>query len=201
MKKAVISVLTLTVVIALFVNISIVSIASTPNIGANADSTNFELLQIDPLSPDYKFITQYKSFENGRITIKKIYRDASGSYITDISDIPVGSMSKNGSDSVTRKRIIQGYATVTLKASFQWKTEGMFSYVKCKSMSASYKLESGISSSQNKWITDKTTDYVSIGSAYAKVSYHFYKTKNWASYKAGTFKITCTDTGSISDNG
>lgn len=42
--------------------------------------------------------------------------------------------------------------------------------------------------------------YVSIGKATAQVEYYFYNSAVPFQYQEGTFKITCSDSGTISDN-
>ena len=44
-------------------------------------------------------------------------------------------------------------------------------------------------------------DYVSVSSAKAQVKYRFYNTKSTVQFQSGTFKITCSDSGTIGDNG
>ncbi len=50
------------------------------------------------------------------------------------------------------------------------------------------------------WEKSYTKDYVKIGKAKAQVKYYFYNSVFPAQYQDGTFKITCTDSGTISDN-
>lgn len=65
-------------------------------------------------------------------------------------------------------------------------------------MSASKSLNANVVAST--WETSRTEDYVSIGKAYSQVNYYFYNSQFPAQYTDGTFKITCTDSGTISDN-
>jgi len=50
------------------------------------------------------------------------------------------------------------------------------------------------------WETAKTSGTVSLGKASAWVKYQMYNSQIPAQYRKGTFKITCSDTGSIGDN-
>lgn len=65
-------------------------------------------------------------------------------------------------------------------------------------MTSSYSLDSRVAVST--WNESYTTNYVSVGKAKAQVEYFFYNSLIPAQYQEGTFKVTCTDTGTISDN-
>lgn len=66
-------------------------------------------------------------------------------------------------------------------------------------MSATYQLHKDAVVS--KWETDYTKDYKSVGKAKAQVKYQFYNSKAPVLHVKGTFKVTCSDSGTISDNG
>lgn len=137
---------------------------------------------------------------NGRKTTETVYMQPDGTIITDTFTVGTNMLkSPKGSDTATRTRTISGWGSITLTASFSWYTEGIFSYVKCSSMSATKTLSSGVVAST--WETSRTSDYVSIGSAKAQVTYYFYNSAVPYQHQDGTFKITCTDNGTISDNG
>lgn len=137
--------------------------------------------------------------KDGQQITEEVYKQADGTIITDtLSFSATAAYSKEGSDTATRTRSISEWGSVTVTASFKWYTENMFSYVKCTSMSASHSLKSGAVAS--KFNKSYTSDYVSIGKAKAQVDYYFYNEKFPAQYQEGTVKITCTDSGTISDN-
>lgn len=137
--------------------------------------------------------------ENDRMITQKIYQQVDGTIITDTLDVSaIAPLSPNGSDTATRTRSISGWGTITITADFTWYTSGAFSYVKCTSMSAYHSLNSKVIVS--KWDKSYTKDYVSIGKAKAQVEYYFCNSVNPTQFQDGTFKITCSDSGSISDN-
>lgn len=137
--------------------------------------------------------------ENGRAITETIYEQPDGTIITDILNVSaIASRSKEGTDTATRTRTINNWGSITITASFRWYTKGLFSYVKCTSMSAYHSLNSKVCVS--KWNTDYTQDYVSIGKAKAEVEYYFYNSEIPFQYQEVTFKITCSDSGTISDN-
>ena len=71
--------------------------------------------------------------------------------------------------------------------------------MKCTSMSASHNLDK--KAVVSKWEKSYTEDYVSIGAAKASVKYKMYNSQVLVQFQEGTFTITCTDDGKISDNG
>ncbi len=162
-------------------------------------SVNYSIELDDTLIYDATIISTDSCIVNDRAVTTTVYQQSDGTIITDILDTSaVQPISKNGSDTATRTRTISGWGSVTITASFKWYTEGMFSYVKCTSMSASKSLDSKVKVST--WEKSYTKDYVSIGKAKAQVKYYFYNSKNPTQYQDGTFKITCSDSGTISDN-
>lgn len=154
----------------------------------------------DSLLDEATKIDEKVTRENGRITTTTTYLLDDGTKIVDTftrGDINI-LRSKEGSDTATRTRDLGSWGTVTLTASFKWRTEGMFSYVECTSASASKNLKSGAAT--KTWDLTKTSGEVSIGSVNAKIKYAFYNTKNPMEAIDGTLKIKCTDSGSISDS-
>ena len=168
--------------------------AETPTVEYSIDMENSELSGATHVSSD-------TYIENGRMITVDVYELQDGTIITDTFErSAVAQFSKEGSDTVTRTRTISGWITINLTASFDWYTEGAFSYVRCSSMSTSRSNpDSKIVIS--KWDESYTSNYVSIGSAKASLEYYMYNSKNPTQNQSGTFTIKCTDTGSISDNG
>ena len=146
-------------------------------------------------------IISTESYTEGRKYITKtIYELPDGTTITD--QLVVGTdflRSANETETATRTRTIENFGTIKIKATFSWYTAGKFSYVKCTSMTATPPTKNGVVC--DKWDTEYTSEYVSIGKAKAQVSYQFHLKDAPAKYVDGTFKITCTDNGTISDNG
>ena len=96
------------------------------------------------------------------------------------------------------------FGTISLTATFQLYTDedaGVMGsgYVRCKSMSASKTIPSGYTC--DVWEKDYEDTYQSFGTAWAQVKYKIYENKDPSNEVKGTFKITCDDTGKISDNG
>lgn len=143
--------------------------------------------------------------ENGRMITVTEYQTAAGDIITDTFErSAIVPYSKNGTDTATRSRDLGDYGVVTVTASFQWYTDsnaGIIGvrYVRCTGMSAKH---TGASSlvEVSQWETDYSSEYKSFGTAYAQVSYYMYNKNVPMQYQSGTVKITCDDTGSISDN-
>lgn len=143
--------------------------------------------------------------ENGRlITITK-YRTPNGNVITDTFErSSIMMLSKNGTDTATRKRDLGSYGVISVTASFKWYTNPNVgpigtSYVKCTKMSA--KRTGGKSFVKTgTWKKSYSSKYKSFGKAYAKLKYYLYNGKNKVQHQSGTVKITCSDSGTISDN-
>ena len=165
-----------------------------------ADSTISASSDVDAALIGAQLISEKEYVENGRRISEKIYEQEDGTIIIDTLNVGANLLrSSNGSDTATRTRTISGWGSITITATFDWYTEGAFSYVRCSSMSASRSLVSGVVVST--WTTSRTSNYVAIGTANAQVEYYFYNSAVPFQYQQGTFKITCTDDGSISDNG
>ncbi len=145
-------------------------------------------------------ISSVESIEGDRRITVKTYKDGDGTIIIDTLNVYAYPLrSPNGSDTAIRTRTISGWASITIIANFDWYTEGYFSYVRCSSMSTGRTLQPGVV--VDTWNTSRTENYVSIGSAKAEVEYFFHHDNVPYQYKEGTFRITCTDSGTISDNG
>lgn len=190
----------LSIVIALFM---LISTSNTTAFAMETGDTNVPPYSIeiegDTLLENATLLDTDSYVVNGRLTTVKTYELTDGTKIIDTLTVSAfRPYSANGTDTATRTREISTWGKITLTASFQWYTEGLFSYVKCTSMSASKSLNAGAVAST--WETSYTKDYVSIGKASAQVKYYFYNSKVPVQYTDGTFKITCTDTGTISDN-
>lgn len=177
-------------------NRDFVCAADTISKGPNA---NLSVEIEDSALENAKFISEESCIKKGRMITTKIYKQSDGTMITDVFDVSARSLfSKNGSDVTTRTRVISGWGTVSITAGFRWYTKGLFSYVKCTSMSASRSINS--KAAVGTWETSYTDNYVSIGKAKAQVKYYFYNKSNPTQFQDGTFKITCSDSGTISDN-
>lgn len=145
-------------------------------------------------------VDENTTVNNGLETTVKTYILPDGTEVIDTFNKPViEARSKEGTATTTRSRTITNWGTIKITAKFQWYTKGLFSYVKCNSMTATKSLASTAVAST--WKTSYTKDYVSIGKATASVDYHLTNSKFPLQYQKGTFKITCKDTGAISDNG
>lgn len=90
-----------------------------------------------------------------------------------------------------------GMAKVSIIASFDWYESGAWSYVRCSNMTAYYTAKTTQIGCGN-FSKSKSNGYIKSGNAWAKVAYNFYNKYVPGSGKSGTFKVTCSDTGSIS---
>lgn len=191
--------LAIAICMGIITNSNMVSYAATPE--KSIDESNLKcFVDIeDDMLEEAEIISEETRLDGDRLIIEKVYRQSDGTLITDTLNVSaVAQYSKNGSDTTTRTRNISNWGTITITASFDWYTQGMFSYVKCTSMSASHALDS--KAVVSKWETSCTDKYVSIGKAKAQVEYYFYNSEVPYQYQDGTFKITCSDSGTISDN-
>ena len=144
---------------------------------AEADSTTSDSSDVDAVLIGAKLISEKEYVENDRRISEKIYEQEDGTIIIDTLNVGADLMrSSNGSDTATRTRTISGWGSITITATFDWYTEGVFSYVRCSSMSASRSLASGVAVST--WTTSSTSNYVAIGTAKAQVEYYFYNYLN-----------------------
>lgn len=201
--KKIIAIITL--LTGLFINTITVSAADITNDTIlNENSTMDVNIEIeDAQLKDAQLIESYSYVCNDKITYVENYELEDGTLVTDTftkTYYDDSTRSSSGSDEATRTRTISGKVIITITAKFSWYTKTPFSYVKCDSMSASYTLlNNNIVNSQ--FDKSSTTSYVSIGKATAEVEYYFYNKTAPMEHNSGTFKITCTDTGTISDNG
>lgn len=173
----------------------------TENVNAEAkENTQVTKIEKDIALDGAKLISTRKIRTGNKTIVEKQYELRDGTIVNDKLTInsKCGVLSKNGSDSATRTRTLSGWGSITLSASFKWYTKNNIRYVKCTNMSASYTMDSRVAKS--KWETSYTKDYIPFGKAKAQVKYQFYNKKNPTQYQKGTFKITCTDSGTISDN-
>lgn len=114
---------------------------------AKDDETNVRYVKYSIENNEYlssnNIISTENYIKNDRLITKTVYQQPDGTIITDTLDISaIAPASRNGSDTATRTRTISGWGSVSITASFKWYTKGMFSYVKCTSMSASHSLDS-----------------------------------------------------------
>lgn len=137
--------------------------------------------------------------QNGRVTTVTTYLLQDGTKMVDTftrGDVSLA-RSANGSDTTTRTSKREGMYTVSLTASFTWRTEGNYRYVKCTNASGTYNiLDSAVKKSYCN--ASRPTGEVKNGNVSATIAYEFYKYPNQTI--TNSFKITCTDTGKISDN-
>lgn len=187
------------VAVSLAINggVAVASAAENPSRGGDAAGIVCSIeMDDDETLADARVISTDSHMEDGASVAETVCQQDDGTIVTDT----ITTLSTDGSTTTTRTKAISGWGSITIKAGFQWYTSGLFSYVKCTSMTASYTLTAS-SVAVKTWETSYTQDYVSIGKANAKVKYYFYNSSTPSYYKSGTFKITCTSSGTISDNG
>ena len=178
----------------------VMSMGGTAFAAAETPRVSYSIEMDDSAIDGAAHISSESYVEDGRLVEVDVYQQADGTIITDTFERSATALySAEGSDTATRTRTIDQWGSITLTASFRWYTEGLFSYVKCTSMRATRNLDS--KAVVSTWETDYTKDYVSIGTAQASVSYYMYNREVPVQHQSGTFKITCTDEGVISDNG
>lgn len=160
----------------------------------------------DSMTEGATILSEETVIEDGRmITVTKFLTE-DGLLVTDTFErSALATLSANGTDTATRTRDLGFFGSVTVTASFRWYTDESagipgvgVAYVKCTSMSASGTVPSNCT--RSTWDKDYTKDYVSLGKAHAQASYYIYENANPFHYTSGTVKITCTDSGTISDN-
>jgi len=157
----------------------------------------------DPLLDGAKILLDETTIDGDRMITVKKYETNDGMIVVDTFErSAIAPLSKNGSDTATRKRELGRYGTITLTASFRWYTDedkGLIgvSYVKCTGMSASWTEPSGYTC--DIWETDYDDEYLSFGKAEAKVTYKIYETIAPMYEQYEYLKIICDDTGAISD--
>lgn len=187
--------------IMLTVGMSVSAFAADTNISKLKDSEDAYSIDMDDTAlVGATHVSSETYIENGRMITVDIYRQQDGTIITDTFERSATAMlSKEGTDTATRTRYLPEWGSISITASFKWYTQGNFSYVTCLSMNASHDLDERAVLS--KWEESYTEDFVSIGKAKASVRYSMYNSKYPGQSQTGTFTITCTDDGQISDNG
>ena len=186
--------------LTLFLLFSFSTVATASELQVNPNPTiKYSIDFEDDLLVGATLLSETQEIINGRIITTSIYELSDGTIMTDIFERAfINARSKNGSDTATRTRKLDEWGSITLTASFKWRTEGMFSYVKCTSASASRDLDSNAVVS--KWLLTRTEDEVSMGKANATLSYNMYNRQAPFQYRDGSVRITCSDSGTISDN-
>lgn len=141
-------------------------------------------------------VSNEKMISNNTFEVSREYLD---NYSNTIYDVITITRSSNGNDVVTRESRISNFTVISMTAIFDWYTSGAFAYVRCSAMAASYVAHTNLGYSY--FNQSKSEGYIALGKAYAQVDYRFYNIQIPVQYQEGTFKITCTDNGTISDNG
>lgn len=165
----------------------------------NIECTNGIVYSFESIDSNHNNIllcSNEKIISNNTVEVSRMYLDNDNNTISDVVTI---TRSSSGSDIVTRQSYISTLTVIEITASFDWYRSGMFSYVRCSGMAACYSANNHLG--VKRFDQSRSEGYISIGPAYAQVDYHFYSTYETAHSYDGKFKITCTDTGSISDNG
>lgn len=198
MKKMLISLLLTT---AMLFSTATMAVAAEPQQKSGEDGVNYSVDFGDTMLDTATKISEETIKENCRISTETTYLLEDGTTVVDIftrGDNAV-TRSANGSDTATRTRVDKNWGSISLTASFSWRTEGAFSYIKCTGASAS---KAGLHSNTfvKTWYLTKTTNEVSVGSANATLKYAFYDKTAPVFGTDGTLKITCSDSGTISDN-
>lgn len=166
------------VIVGIMMSFSTIAFA-TENPTMYADNVTDE--SEDPLLDGATILLDETTIDGDRMITVKKYETRDGMIVVDTFErSAIAPLSKNGSDTATRKRELGRYGTVTLTASFRWYTdedEGLIgvSYVKCTGMSASWTEPSGYTC--DIWETDYDDEYLSFGKAEAKVTYKIYETR------------------------
>ncbi len=190
---------TIAIISLLLINSTDVFAASINNVEKDIPHVEYSIEFEDSLE-NAEVISSQSNIIDERLVLETVYQQSDGTIITDtLIYSAIAPLSENGSDTVTRIRTISGWGTISITASFDWYTKNLFSYVRCSSMSATYSINSGVVVST--WETDHSSEYLSIGKAEASVNYYMYNSAVPFQFQEGTFKITCSDSGTISDNG
>lgn len=156
------------------------------------------------LPPDESavLINHNVTYKDSQTVTTNVYILPDGSTIVDtIQHNFVEFYSKEGSDTVTRTKTLNGWGSLTITASFDWYTKGMFSYVRCSSMTAYFTPNNSHGTVTYDISTSYTSKYVAIGKASATanctLSRH-YTGELEMNYLS--FSIECSDEGTISDH-
>ena len=186
-------------------------------VNVSAENTAEASQEIMEITTDSGFTIaaeQAEQFENAEILseeftnpasniyeLSRTYRLEDGTVAHDILTVTENmTRSANGSNTVTRQTDASNFSTVYICASFDWYTSCLWSYVQCSSMTA-YHVDKASNVGCERFIKSKSNGYIKSGKAYAQVNYYFYNVNIPVQSSSGTFKITCTDSGTISDNG
>lgn len=133
--------------------------------------------------------------------LNRTYQLEDGTIVNDILTVEESMMrSKEGKNTVTRKTDASNFSTVYICATFDWYEQGLWSYVQCSSMAA-YHVDKSSSVGTSYFNSSKSEGYKQNGKAHAQVNYRFYNKDLPIQSCEGTFKVTCSDNGVISDNG
>jgi hypothetical protein len=143
--------------------------------------------------------------ENGRLITTTTYLLNDGATLTDSLNTPLISLfSNSGTATTTRTRTHSTWGSIDLTGSFSWwRATGPlglpFAYVEATSVSASRRL-SNSSTVVSTWSSDRDRGAQSVGKAAVWVEYYMYTPTAPMLHWSGTFKITCNDNGTISNN-
>lgn len=207
MKKRLSIVLSAAIVLSSFIGCINVS-------AENKDEASQEIMSITTDNGLTFMAEQAEQFENAEILCEELtnpvnnvyelnrtYRLEDGTVAHDILTVTENmTRSSNGSNTVTRQTDASNFSTVYICASFDWYTSGLWSYVQCSSMTA-YHVDKASNVGCERFNKSKSNGYISSGKAYAQVNYYFYNINIPVQSSSVTFKITCSDSGTISDNG
>jgi len=116
-----------------------------------------------------------------------------------ITDTVTYSMYGYYSKVVTRTKSLAGWGVLSITATFDWYTEGLFSYVRCSSMTSSFTPSNSSVVVSGDISTSYTSNYVAIGKANATASCalcRHYTGELEMNYIS--LSIDCSDEGTIS---
>ena len=174
----------------------------------SSNSSNFSITLEDGLVYEFErldygssmtLVNQSVQSKNYSTTVVREYRCDDNTTIYDTVEISKGvTRSDVGEDIVTRETNVNNFSTVGITATFDWNNYNSTRKVQCSAMTAWHSTPSGVTCQYfNK---SKSNGYVTLGKAYAKVEYKFYNTAIPVNAYSGYFKISCSDTGTISDS-
>lgn len=149
---------------------------------------------------DKNYGTIQYSMEDGSIVVDKYEYTVNKPLSTQTGDNMLMAKISSGSVDWSGSRSINYCGTISMSASFVWEPSDEYLFddgkVKCTSMSANYSIKS--TWDKITWNKSKSSSWVYYGKAYAKVKYHFATpASGYTTFKRGTFKVTCSDSGSI----
>lgn len=160
----------------------------------------------DSITDGATILSEETTIEDGRLITVTRYLTKDGLLVVDTFErSALMSLSDEGTDTATRTRDLGFFGKVTVTGSFRWYTDKSagipgigVAYVKCTGMSASRVVPNNCTCST--WNKDYTAEYKAFGTASAWASYYIYENALPFHYTSGTVKITCSDSGTISDN-